>query len=138
MTQVYFAHILWRDFNGKSFFRPSETYILKNFPPHVRQIMGTQMVSVLGDNVDANKLLTSTAHIKWAMECIGVSFTLNMEDEEMIGTAIEIYRRWVFEPAKRPMAWEEYSQFFLSVRISSAVYGFGVIPAHNFDQNLLK
>ena len=41
-------------------------------------------------------------HIKWAMECIGYSFSLSMEHSTTISQAISIYQTWLKDKTKRP------------------------------------
>lgn len=41
-------------------------------------------------------------HIKWAMECIGYSFSLPIEHSLTISNAILIYKAWLTDPINRP------------------------------------
>lgn len=89
------------------------TDILKQFPLSVRQTLASQVVNVLLDSNAGARALTSVAHVRWAMESVGASFTLPMESEEIMSTAIELYRRWLLDSSKRPSPINSEPQFFI-------------------------
>ncbi|KAL6061280.1 Ral GTPase-activating protein subunit alpha-1 [Balamuthia mandrillaris] len=95
-----------------------DTNILKEFPLEVRQIISTEVVHYLMESkTEVTKVLSSRAHVIWAMECIGTAFTLPLDQEETMAKAVELYRRWTLEPNRKdcPVAIQEDYQFFLQV-----------------------
>lgn len=55
-----------------------------------------------GDGVDLADVLPSGHHIRWAMEVIGHSFALSMEDADVIAGALKIYEKWLGVEAPAP------------------------------------
>ncbi|KUF99001.1 hypothetical protein AM588_10010749 [Phytophthora nicotianae] len=47
------------------------------------------------ENVDTQTVLPSGHHIRWAMEVLGHSFALPMDDSEVIQGSLDIYQRWL-------------------------------------------
>lgn len=47
------------------------------------------------DAVDLADVLPSGHHVRWAMEVIGHSFALGMEDADVIAGALKIYEKWL-------------------------------------------
>jgi hypothetical protein len=47
------------------------------------------------EGVDMNEVLPSAHHIRWAMESIGHSFALSIEESDVITGAIRIYEKWL-------------------------------------------
>ena len=58
-------------------------------------------------------ILSSPAHVRWAMETCGQGFALPIEEEKSITQCIELYRQWALEPLNRPPPIEGEQQFFL-------------------------
>ena len=58
--------------------------------------MCSMVVSSLTEtNVDTLTVLPSGHHIRWAMEVLGHSFALPMEDSDVIAGSLSIYQRWL-------------------------------------------
>ncbi|CAH0513347.1 unnamed protein product [Peronospora belbahrii] len=51
--------------------------------------------SLTDENIDTLIILPSGHHIRWAMEVLGHSFALPMEDSEVISGSLRIYQRWL-------------------------------------------
>lgn len=47
------------------------------------------------ESVDTLAVLPTGHHIRWAMEVLGHSFALPMEDSEVISGSLRIYQRWL-------------------------------------------
>jgi hypothetical protein len=56
------------------------------------------------DSVDLADVLPTGRHILWAMEVIGHSFALGMEDADVISGALRIYERWLGVSVPTPAA----------------------------------
>eukprot|EP00005_Dracoamoeba_jomungandri_P008856 CAMPEP_0174277400 /NCGR_PEP_ID=MMETSP0439-20130205/60910_1 /TAXON_ID=0 /ORGANISM="Stereomyxa ramosa, Strain Chinc5" /LENGTH=1694 /DNA_ID=CAMNT_0015369713 /DNA_START=10 /DNA_END=5094 /DNA_ORIENTATION=+ len=95
-----------------------ESNILEPFPLKVKEIISTQVCEFLSSNIPGSKVLKSSAHIKWAMECIGISFTLPLKCVDTIKLSISLYESWIFTPEKQPSSWNKEKQFFLQKVLS--------------------
>lgn len=47
------------------------------------------------DSDDQNMLLSTTAHVRWALKGIAPIFCLNMEDADSISNAVSLYAKWM-------------------------------------------
>ncbi|TMW68553.1 hypothetical protein Poli38472_006021 [Pythium oligandrum] len=97
-----------------------DSYVLKKFSEKCQRSMCSLVVGFLSaDNVDIADVLPSAHHIRWAMEIIGHSFALNMDDAEVIAGAIRIYERWLGIDAnvktkdQRPASMQKVEQSFI-------------------------
>eukprot|EP01094_Clydonella_sp_ATCC50884_P020502 TRINITY_DN4270_c0_g1_i1.p1 TRINITY_DN4270_c0_g1~~TRINITY_DN4270_c0_g1_i1.p1 ORF type:complete len:1309 (-),score=500.74 TRINITY_DN4270_c0_g1_i1:354-4280(-) len=90
-----------------------DSNIIGNFALPVKKILVNEVVTHLLEKQNGVHLLTSAAHVKWAMETCGQGFTLPIEDEEIISKVINLYRIWLLEPAKRPQPIQNDPQFFI-------------------------
>lgn len=61
-------------------------------------------------------VLSSTAHVSWAMETVGEGFNLPIEEEDSISKAIALYTMWALEKSKRPSSINDNPQFFMQVK----------------------
>lgn len=91
-----------------------ETNILKLFPLGVRQGIVTSVVSFLGDaGTNASAVLSSDAHVRFALECVGEGFRLPVDNAGVITACVELYGRWLRDEHARPAAlaahYEEYT-----------------------------
>ena len=78
------------------------------------------VTSLTEENVDTLAVLSSGHHIRWAMEVLGHSFALPMDDSDVIAGSLDIYQRWlgVDEEAKsgkdqRPVCMQKVEQTFI-------------------------
>ena len=91
-----------------------ETNILKLFPLGVRQGIVNSVVSFLGDaGTNTTAVLSSDAHVRFALECVGEGFRLPVENAGVITACVELYGRWLRDEHARPVAmtarYEEYT-----------------------------
>uniref|UniRef100_K3X8P3 Rap-GAP domain-containing protein n=1 Tax=Globisporangium ultimum (strain ATCC 200006 / CBS 805.95 / DAOM BR144) TaxID=431595 RepID=K3X8P3_GLOUD len=83
----------------------AESYVLKKFSEKCQQGMCSIVVTFLSsDSVDLADVLPTGRHILWAMEVIGHSFALGMEDADVISGALRIYERWLGVSVPTPAA----------------------------------
>lgn len=80
--------------------------ILARFPLHVKKIMITEVTSTLLVTSDLT-LLSSMAHMNWAMEVLGQGFALPLEELSITQETTQLYSQWLFEPQMRPMAFRQ-------------------------------
>ncbi|DAZ99454.1 TPA: hypothetical protein N0F65_004087 [Lagenidium giganteum] len=74
----------------------AESYVIKKFSEKCQRGICSIVVNFLsGDGVDLTELLPTSHHIRWAMEVIGHSFALTMEDADVIFGALRIYEKWL-------------------------------------------
>lgn len=90
-----------------------DSNIVGAFALPVKKILVNEVVTHLLEKQNGVHLLTSAAHVKWAMETVGQGFTLPIEDEEIITKVINLYRVWLLEPAKRPQPIQNDPQYFI-------------------------
>jgi len=88
---------------------PPEAHVLKGFNERCQRGICTMVVGFLGtqsametnsngsqeNNENAMEVLSTPTHMKWAMEALGHSFALGMDDGEVIYGAIRIYEKWL-------------------------------------------
>ncbi|KAL0483098.1 RapGAP, partial [Acrasis kona] len=80
-----------------------EKNILKGFPLLVKRTVVSSIVRYFHAQYEhAISQLTTASHVNWAMEVIGQSFQLPIDDHEVINMAIDIYQRWLFNDNDRP------------------------------------
>ncbi|KAJ3279723.1 hypothetical protein HK104_001216, partial [Borealophlyctis nickersoniae] len=53
---------------------------------------------------ETSQMLTSFAHVLWAMEVVGQGFALPIEDVGVISASIRVYEAWLLDPAAKPVA----------------------------------
>jgi hypothetical protein len=93
-----------------------EKNILKGFPLAVKRTVVSSIVRYFHSQYEhAIVQLTTAAHVNWVMEVIGQSFQLPIEDHEVINMAIDIYQRWLFTDADRPIPIKDDLQYFIQV-----------------------
>lgn len=80
--------------------------VLARFPLHVKKTMITEVTSTLLVTSDLT-LLSSMAHMKWAMEVLGQGFALPLEELSITQETTQLYSQWLFEPQMRPMAFRQ-------------------------------
>ncbi|KAI9995180.1 hypothetical protein PInf_012227 [Phytophthora infestans] len=74
----------------------ADSYVLKKFSDKCQRGMCSMIVGYLTEeNVDTQSVLPSGHHIRWAMEVLGHSFALPMEDSDVIQGSLGIYQRWL-------------------------------------------
>ncbi|CEG45431.1 rap ran gtpase-activating protein [Plasmopara halstedii] len=74
----------------------ADSYVLKKFSDKCQRGMCSMVVGYLTEeNVNLQAVLPSGHHIRWAMEVLGHSFALPMEDSEVIAGSLNIYQRWL-------------------------------------------
>ncbi|ETL31956.1 hypothetical protein F441_15770 [Phytophthora nicotianae CJ01A1] len=74
----------------------ADSYVLKKFSDKCQRGMCSMVVGYLTEeNVDTQTVLPSGHHIRWAMEVLGHSFALPMDDSEVIQGSLDIYQRWL-------------------------------------------
>jgi len=80
------------------------TNILGAYPLQIKRTVVSSVAQHLFETPNTINLTLSTpAHVNWTMECIGQGFTLSTEeDEAVIASCIEVYRRWLFDPTNTP------------------------------------
>lgn len=82
-----------------------ETNILKLFPLGVRQGIVSSVVAFLSDaGTNATAVLSSDAHVRWALECVGEGFRLPVESAGVVTACVELYGRWLRDEHARPAA----------------------------------
>ncbi|KAI9908380.1 hypothetical protein PsorP6_003777 [Peronosclerospora sorghi] len=75
---------------------PPDSYVLKKFPEKCQRGMCSMVVaSLTEENTDPQVVLPTIHHIRWAMEVLGHSFALPMEDSDVISGTLDIYKRWL-------------------------------------------
>ena len=76
-----------------------DTNVLGCFPLECKRTMATTVVHQLNQTSErANEMLQTSAHVRWAMECIGHSFLLPLNcasDVAVCNGALDIYERWL-------------------------------------------
>lgn len=88
--------------------------ILKNFPLSVKRVVVSSIVRYFHSQYQhAISQMTTASHVEWVMEVIGQSFQLPIEDHEVIGMAIDIYHKWIFNENDRPEPVKANLQYFL-------------------------
>lgn len=80
--------------------------VLARFPLSVRKTLITEVTSTLLSTSDLS-LLSSLAHMKWAMEVLGQGFALPLEELSIAQETTQLYSQWLFEPQLRPLAFRE-------------------------------
>ncbi|KAH7036564.1 hypothetical protein BKA57DRAFT_175622 [Linnemannia elongata] len=80
--------------------------VLARFPLNVKKTMITEVTSTLLVTSDLT-LLSSMAHMKWAMEVLGQGFALPLEELSITQETTQLYSQWLFEPQMRPMAFRQ-------------------------------
>ncbi|KAF9932457.1 hypothetical protein FBU30_008160 [Linnemannia zychae] len=80
--------------------------ILARFPLQVKKTMITEVTSTLLVTSDLT-LLSSMAHMKWAMEVLGQGFALPLEELSITQETTQLYSQWLFEPQMRPLAFRQ-------------------------------
>jgi hypothetical protein len=68
--------------------------------------MITEVTSTLLVTSDLT-LLSSMAHMNWAMEVLGQGFALPLEELSITQETTQLYSQWLFEPQMRPMAFRQ-------------------------------
>ncbi|KAI8809231.1 hypothetical protein BJ742DRAFT_677009, partial [Cladochytrium replicatum] len=88
-----------------------ETNILLRFPLAVKRRLIQEVTQCLLPNTtlvpDPTVLLTSPAHVTWAMEVVGQGFALPIEDTQTIKDCITLYQAWLVDVIPRPLAIRE-------------------------------
>lgn len=92
-----------------------ESNILREFSGTVKKTIAGQMVNFLLQPTCPKYILSSRAHVKFALECISPSFTLQMEDHSIIASAIELYKRWLLDRDNRPAPINQEEPYFIQV-----------------------
>ncbi|GJJ73253.1 hypothetical protein EMPS_05611 [Entomortierella parvispora] len=80
--------------------------VLARFPLQVRKTLITEVASTLLVSSDLT-LLSSMAHMRWAMEVLGQGFALPLEELSIAQETTQLYSQWLFEPQMRPMAFHQ-------------------------------
>ncbi|KAF9102141.1 hypothetical protein BGX29_004915 [Mortierella sp. GBA35] len=80
--------------------------VLARFPLHVKKTMITEVTSTLLVSSDLT-LLSSMAHMRWAMEVLGQGFALPLEELSIAQETTQLYSQWLFEPQMRPLAFRQ-------------------------------
>ncbi|KAG0235098.1 glycosyl transferase [Actinomortierella wolfii] len=80
--------------------------ILGRFPLNVKKTLITEVASTLLMTSDLT-LLSSMAHMRWAMEVLGQGFTLPLEELAIAQETTHLYSQWLFEPPLRPLAFKQ-------------------------------
>ncbi|TDH70666.1 uncharacterized protein CCR75_006421 [Bremia lactucae] len=74
----------------------ADSYVLKKFSDKCQRGMCSMVVGFLTEeNVNPQIVLPSGHHIRWAMEVLGHSFALPIEDSDVIAGSLGIYQRWL-------------------------------------------
>ncbi|KAJ5070469.1 hypothetical protein M0811_10941 [Anaeramoeba ignava] len=113
----------------------NDSGVLINFPHTSSRDIEQIVVNVLLDVENARKILTSTFHIKWAMEVVGHSFSLPIEEHQIIKGAIQIYERWLMG-TQVPEAFRELENFFYREIFGHMSLIFA--PRRDIPQNLVE
>jgi len=92
------------------------SHILRDFPLAVRRTLVEQVVTHLLRPDTSPTVLSSKAHVVYALETCGQGFGLPIEDEAIILQVIELYRSWILEARKPPPVTQD-RQFFLRVML---------------------
>ncbi|KAF9180947.1 hypothetical protein BGZ51_005783 [Haplosporangium sp. Z 767] len=80
--------------------------VLSRFPLSVKKTLIHEVTSTLLDTSDLT-LLSSMAHMQWAMEVLGQGFALPLEELSLAQETTRLYSQWLFEPQMRPMAFQQ-------------------------------
>ncbi|KAJ1553718.1 hypothetical protein HK405_007110 [Cladochytrium tenue] len=108
MVQIHETDALWplRDV-------VAETGVAQQFPLSVQRRLISETARCLTPAstlvTDPAALLSSPSHVQWAMELIGLGFSLPIEDADTISDCIAVYTAWLLDPAKRPWALRDQS-----------------------------
>ena len=91
------------------------TDILKFFPLNAIINIVKEVAEFLSTpGLNFTEVLSTDAHVYWAMECIGKGFSLPIEHEKIMHMCIDIYIKWL-EKETRPASMNNDSRRFLSV-----------------------
>ncbi|KAI7828906.1 hypothetical protein BC939DRAFT_407851 [Gamsiella multidivaricata] len=80
--------------------------VLARFPLSVKKTLITEVTSTLLVTSDLS-LLSSMAHMNWAMEVLGQGFALPLEELSIAQETTQLYSQWLFEPQMRPLAFRQ-------------------------------
>ncbi|KAJ3009267.1 hypothetical protein HKX48_008074 [Thoreauomyces humboldtii] len=78
----------------------NDSDILSGFPLGVQRTLVTQVTQCLlptASSATSNQLLTSPAHVRWAMEIVGQGFALPIDEAPVIWQAVEVYDSWLHD-----------------------------------------
>eukprot|EP01114_Cavostelium_apophysatum_P012293 TRINITY_DN2733_c0_g1_i3.p1 TRINITY_DN2733_c0_g1~~TRINITY_DN2733_c0_g1_i3.p1 ORF type:complete len:1100 (-),score=286.84 TRINITY_DN2733_c0_g1_i3:2012-5311(-) len=103
-----------------------DSNILGSFPLQVKKAVIMQIVGYFALDPTSKATLTTDAHVEWVMECVGQGFALPIEEDAIMSSCIEIYKRWLLEPAQQPKPiLEDTKQFFLQSMLKHMSLVFG-------------
>lgn len=88
---------------------------MKDFSLPVQKILVSQVVTFLLESGNGAKILSSPAHVRWALETCGQGFLLPIEEEDTISKVINLYKIWALESKSRPQPINDDTQFFTQV-----------------------
>ena len=74
------------------------------FPLAVKRRLVQDVTQVISTS---SALLTSPSHVNWAMQVLGQSFSLPVEDHVIIKETLNVYSIWLLKPDARPTAIQE-------------------------------
>ncbi|CAI5728840.1 unnamed protein product [Peronospora destructor] len=124
----------------------ADSYVLKKFSEKCQRGMCSMVVSSLTEtNVDTLTVLPSGHHIRWAMELLGHSFALPMEDSDVISGSLGIYQRWLGVDDEtrsgrdqRPACMQKVEQTFMQDMLGQMTLLFEERPKEdgNVDKNM--
>ncbi|KAJ6253070.1 hypothetical protein M0813_13567 [Anaeramoeba flamelloides] len=67
---------------------------MKKFPPAIKQTIIQSVLEILLDPDSPRDIVGSNFAIRWVMECTGQSFSLPLENHEIISKGIQLYDQW--------------------------------------------
>eukprot|EP01119_Soliformovum_irregulare_P013034 TRINITY_DN3433_c0_g4_i1.p1 TRINITY_DN3433_c0_g4~~TRINITY_DN3433_c0_g4_i1.p1 ORF type:complete len:1246 (+),score=344.03 TRINITY_DN3433_c0_g4_i1:113-3850(+) len=73
------------------------TNILGAFSLGVKKNVTIQIVSFILESTNVKTLLPTDSHVQWVMEVVGQGFQLPLEEEAVIASCIDLYKRWLLE-----------------------------------------
>jgi len=91
----------------------ADTNILKKFSLQSRITIISEVVKSLQKDSSQNEILPTSAHVKWALECLGQAFALPIDNADIIESAVDLYRQWLLgPPTQRPVGLKENEAHF--------------------------
>ncbi|KAF9981113.1 hypothetical protein BGZ65_004311 [Modicella reniformis] len=81
--------------------------VLARFPLSVKKTLITEVTSTLLLTASDLSLLSTMAHMQWAMEVLGQGFGLPLEELTITQDTTQLYSQWLFDPQTRPSAFRQ-------------------------------
>jgi hypothetical protein len=109
---------------GNTYISSSQFFLLDSglfltFPKESRRILAKEVVEQLLNDPESNAKLNHEMHVRVVMENVGQAFGLDVEDAHIISRVTDLYRKWLFDGDRRPLAVIQQEQDIAIVLFSS-------------------